>query len=537
MSLYSVLMVDDEEEVIRIIRKKINWEEIGFQVCGYARNGIEALEMVEELQPDVIMTDIKMPYMDGLELAARIKEQYPGTRIIIFSGFDEFDYVKQAIGLEVEQYLLKPLDSVEIRQVFEKVKISLDADRNLKNNIAHLERYYEKSLPLLREGFLASLLDDAVPDHKLKGYLDEYRISLDGPFFAVAIIHTSSRSAPEGMSASLLRLSVRQLVDQSSISSERDYIFNYRNNIVAVTQLEKKEEIARYTDLCDRFCKSAKRSCQAIVTIGIGQVVDQVHDLILSYKGAREALSYRTLYGAGNAINIVEIDPRDTRAVVDIQDSNDLHDIFKQIKMGNTDSLEKAVNRFVLSLKSSNINMQGFSLILMELLTGFYRFLINNEIDTGILSEEHEDVYTELLQMDSMEDIQNWLFHTSMKIQRCIQEQRSSKTGSFVREAQNYVLENYSNPELSIDLICSELGVSSAYFSTVFKRETGKTFINYLTEIRMKEAERLLVEQDEKKYIIAEKVGYSDPSYFSYVFKKWFGVSPMKYKQGSRNSL
>ena len=118
MSLYSVLMVDDEEEVIRIIRKKINWEEIGFQVCGYARNGIEALEMLEELQPDVVMTDIKMPYMDGLELTARIKEQYPGTRIIIFSGFDEFDYVKQAIGLEVEQYLLKPLDSVEIRQVF-----------------------------------------------------------------------------------------------------------------------------------------------------------------------------------------------------------------------------------------------------------------------------------------------------------------------------------------------------------------------------------------------------------------------------------
>ena len=109
MSLYSVLMVDDEQEVIEVITRKLNWEELGFKVCGSAGNGAEALEMAEELQPDVVMTDIKMPYMDGLELTRRLRSLYPDIRIIIFSGFDEFEYAKEAVRLGAEEYLLKPI--------------------------------------------------------------------------------------------------------------------------------------------------------------------------------------------------------------------------------------------------------------------------------------------------------------------------------------------------------------------------------------------------------------------------------------------
>lgn len=528
MNLYSVLMVDDEDEVVQIIRRKINWEELGFQVCGQAKNGIEALEMAEELQPDVVMTDIKMPYMDGLELTSHLKKRFVGIRIIIFSGFDEFDYVKQAIGLEVEEYLLKPIDSAEIRRVFTKMKLSLDAERDMQSNIASLEKYYQNSLPLLRESFLSSLMEDAVAGDRLGGSLEEYHIELNGPCYVIGIIHTGTKNVPKGMSVRLLRLSVRQLVDQSGINRENSYIFNYRDNIVVLSQLERREDIAGYTDLCDRFCKTAKRSCQAVVTIGIGKVVEQIRDISSSYKGAREALSYRTLYGAGNAINIMEIDPKGSMA--DIQEKNDLHGIFKQVKMGTKADVELAVNRYMVSLRCANLNLQGFRLAMMELVTEYYRFLTNNEVEIRSIVGDNEDIYLKLLHMDSMDELQSWLLDFSLDIRERMQQQRNSKSGSFVKKAQNYVAEHYSNPELTIDLVCSELGVSSAYFSTIFKKETGRTFLNYLTEYRMKEAERLLIEQDEKLYIIAEKVGYSDPSYFSYVFKKWFGMSPVKYK-------
>lgn len=528
MSLYSVLMVDDEEEVIRIIRKKIDWESLGFVVCGQARNGLEALEMVEELQPDVVMTDIKMPYMDGLELVRRLKEKNLGIHTIVLSGFDEFEYVKQAISLEVEEYLLKPIDSSEILKVFGKVKKTLDDERNLQQNIAYLEHYYQQSIPILREGFLSDLMDSAIPEDQFENYTKEYGITLTGPLYVVAVVHTSRSQAPEGISVRLLRMSVRQLLENSPTAYPSRYMFSYRDNTVILAQLESEKEIAAWTDELDRFCKYAKRSCNAVVSVGIGHAVDKVTEIPSSYGSAREAVSYRALYGAGNAINIAEIDPGESR--YDIQENDKIHQMLKQVKMGSEEQLAQTIEAYISSLQEAGLNMQTLGIALMELVTSIYRFMNANEVDPSAIMKE-KDIYTKLIQMESMDAIKKWLLETSFQIREQVQGQRTIKTGSFVGKAKAYVQENFSNPDLSIDMVCSELGVSSAYFSTVFKKETGKTFLNYLTECRMTEAERLLIMEDEKTYIIAEKVGYSDPGYFSYVFKKWFGVSPMKYKK------
>ena len=125
---YTVLLVDDEEEVIQVIMRKINWEGLGFSVIGYATNGVKAFELVEEYQPDVVMTDIKMPYMDGIELAGRIRTEYPATKILFFTGFDDFEYAKEAVHLEAEEYILKPVNSVEMTNVFTRMKIKLDQE-------------------------------------------------------------------------------------------------------------------------------------------------------------------------------------------------------------------------------------------------------------------------------------------------------------------------------------------------------------------------------------------------------------------------
>ena len=141
MDIYTVLLVDDEEEVIQVIEKKINWEGLGFSVIGHANNGVKALEMVEEYQPDVVMTDIKMPYMNGLELTARIRTEFPATKVLIFTGFDEFEYAKEAVHLEVEEYILKPVNSVELTNVFTSLKIKLDQEISEKRNAEVLKNY------------------------------------------------------------------------------------------------------------------------------------------------------------------------------------------------------------------------------------------------------------------------------------------------------------------------------------------------------------------------------------------------------------
>ena len=158
MNRYRVMLVDDEEDVAQAILKKLNWEEMGFEQPRYAHNGLEALELAEDLRPDIVMTDIKMPYMDGMELSRNLKQLYPNIRIIIFSGFDEFEYAKEAIRLEAEEYILKPIDSDELRAVFSRVHEALDRDIDEKLNVAKLENYYMDSLPLLQEDFFAALV-------------------------------------------------------------------------------------------------------------------------------------------------------------------------------------------------------------------------------------------------------------------------------------------------------------------------------------------------------------------------------------------
>ena len=128
MEKYTLLLVDDEEEVVQIIIKKMDWEALGFTVVGYASNGVKALEMVEEYQPDVVMTDIKMPYMDGIELTKRIKERYPETKILVFTGFDEFEYAREAVHIGVEEYILKPINAMELSEVFTQLRKKLEQE-------------------------------------------------------------------------------------------------------------------------------------------------------------------------------------------------------------------------------------------------------------------------------------------------------------------------------------------------------------------------------------------------------------------------
>ena len=139
--------------------------------------------MVEEFQPDVVMTDIKMPYMDGLELSNHIKTDYPTTKILIFTGFDEFEYAKEAIHLEIEEYILKPVNAVELMNVFAQVKIKLDQEISEKRNVEILQKYYMDSLPLLRANFYSTLIEGRIHEDEVSNYLSNYQISFTGPFF------------------------------------------------------------------------------------------------------------------------------------------------------------------------------------------------------------------------------------------------------------------------------------------------------------------------------------------------------------------
>ena len=187
MGAYRVLLVDDEEEIRQGICRKMNWEALGFVLAGEAANGMEALEVAEQTCPDVVLSDIKMPYMDGLELGRRLHRMMPAVKLVFFSGFDDFEYARQAIGVHALEYILKPINAQELSGVLEKIRDQLDKQLEERRNVAVWQERYEESLPLLREIFYSRLLGGKIPTEQIYERAAEYGLSFPDGVWAVAI--------------------------------------------------------------------------------------------------------------------------------------------------------------------------------------------------------------------------------------------------------------------------------------------------------------------------------------------------------------
>ena len=528
MEQYKVILVDDEAEVIDIMEAKIRWSELGFEVVGSAKNGVKALELVEKLQPDVVLTDIRMPYMDGLELSRKLNQDYPNIYIILCTGFDEFEYAKEAVHLDIKEYLLKPISAAELSESLMRLKENLDKEREEKLNVRKLENYFQESLPALQSNLFISLMEGRVSEEDYARFSAAYQVNMKGPLFCCIVFHTSENHVPEGMNPLLLSMSVEREIRQRLVEKWHCKEFLYLGNTVLIMEMGSEEQMVPITDECDRFCRWAYRVMGAVVTAGIGTVCDNLFNINLSYEGAREAVSYRVLYGTQRAINIREIVPKE-QATLSLLEEGRMHDLFRAIRVGNPEKIEEAVQKEIQKIHKHTVTIGQYHLAAMETVSNFYKFCANNSLDFNEIAGNVPNLYEKVPQMDES-SLTSWMNEMARMISEELKTARNSTSHRLVTEAQLLVREKYMDASISLDVVCSILGVSNSYFSSVFKKETGKSFISYLTDYRMDIAEELILSGETKSYKVEEKVGYLDANYFSYVFKKRFGVSPSKYR-------
>ena len=365
----------------------------------------------------------------------------------------------------------------------------------------------------------------------------DYQISLDGPYFAVVILHNSVSMAPEGINPLLITMSVRRLWEEHLDPKWKARFFTYLGDTVMIVQVDQSSALTKLTDDCQVLCRLSKHVSNATITAGISKAVNSVLSLPEAYESAREAISYRVIYGRGQALNILEVAPeiqKEAPAETSTEDNDDrFYPVFKAIKLNTPEEVEHQIDVFLSKEAPVNPSIQEYRFFVMELVTEGHRFMSANHLSMEDVFGKDEDLFQKVQHFD-LQALSAWMKESARKMQTLLRASHSDSTRSFVTKAEAYVHENYSNKDLSVESICDYLGISAAYFSTVFKRETGKTFINYLTDIRMDRAVHMLLDENEKTYVIAEAVGYSDPNYFSYAFKKKFGVSPSKYKAQQR---
>ncbi|WP_271814234.1 response regulator [Clostridium beijerinckii] len=537
MNLYRIMIVDDEEEIRLGIIKKIDWEANGFIVVGDAENGQDALEKAEKLQPDVIMTDIKMPFMDGLELGKKLVELMPSTKIIVFSGCDDFEYAHKAIKINVVEYVLKPINSAELIEVLVRLKEQLDREYNEKRNLETLYKHYIKSLPVIREQFLVGAIEGRINEEQWHEQMEELGIDFKYKHLTVGIIQADGilsfeeniNSFSGQKESALTPISIKKIVDENMGKYCKFISFIYSGMVIVMGNFEKKEDILLFIKGINEVCKVYKRIMSLTISAGIGYVYSNPSQIRFSYRTAQNALDYRFILGAGKAIYIDDVEPDNS---IQLQlDEKEERSMLNAIKISSEDEISEAIDSLFKKTEDLLLPFNQYRIYLMEIMTSLLKLVQTYAFDIEEIFGENFNAYSYLESFNSIHEVKKWIIEKAIGINSYIKRERINSSMMLIEKAKQYIKENYSDYDVSVEKLCSKLHVSPTYFSTMFKKETGTSFVNYLTATRLEEAVKLLNTTDDKTYMIAEKVGYPEANYFSYVFKKQFGVSPSKYRK------
>lgn len=530
MELYNILLVDDETDALEAMKKKIDWEALGFCLAGTAENGQEALEMAEQLHVDVVMTDIKMPYMDGLTLCKKLKENYRNIKVVIYSGFDDFEFAREAVHLEAEEYLLKPISSKDMENVFGKIKKKLDEEFNQHRNVNKLYEYYRKSLPAMQEQFVMGVLEGKITGERLKNMMEMYELDLNAPYYVVVNLYAEAAVKEQSeKTAQLLNFSLRDMAEEYLKEKMSFYCINYLDEVIFIFMLQEDKEIENVLYHVDQICKMGSRVLDIQVTGAVGQPCNSLDTLLSSYQEAKTAMEYRTILGGSQVLYIKDIEPNPQDSVAFME--YDFQNLVRAVKIGDRKETDEAIQSFMDSLRNGCITPNQYQLICMELSTELMKIGRSYKLRTKQIFGAGEHIpWQELYKHLSVDELESWLREICNNLRHTLRHERSDSTIRLTEQAKAYIGEHYKENDLSAETLCHQLNVSAAYFSTIFKKEVGLSFVAYLTKIRLEHAVELLRTTEDKTYVIAEAVGYTEPNYFSYVFKKQYGISPSKYR-------
>ena len=522
MELYRVLLVDDEEDIREGISRKMDWLGLGFSLVGEAANGQDALELAESLRPDVILTDIKMPFMDGLELCRILTDRLPAARFVVFSGFDAFEYAKQAIQMNVVEYILKPINADELSAVLRRLKDQLDRERAERRNVELLRSRYMENLPILRELFYANLLDGRIEPGTERDRAAHLDIDLQGEEWAVGLAYIGSDRRD-----ALSTLSIQNLLEET-LTADRCKLSLYNDWVAVIVSLTESFTIYDLIRVLDRVCTLAASYLGLTLTVGVGAPCKELSGMARSAAEARTALEYRSMVGRGQVIYIGDLEP-DGGQVLTFEEADE-RTLTAAVRLGSEQEVRDAAAALAGKIREANPAAGQYNLFLMELVTHLMKMTRRSGVGVEEVFGTGFSLPIQDSALPSLEELEDWCAERYLRLRTLIRRRKTDSAGQTVETAKEYIRQHYAESDLSVEKLCAYLHLSSTYFSTLFKRETGTSFTAYVTTVRMEAAAEAIRGTEEKTYLIAQRCGYEDPNYFSYVFKRHFGVTPTKYR-------
>ena len=538
--MYRILLVDDEILVRDAIKENIDWKSIDCELVGDCENGKQAAEFVQEHPVDIVLTDILMPYMDGMELSHFLHDNYPDIMIVVFSGFGEFEYAKKAIQYGVSEYLLKPVTALELTGVIEKMKEKVDQLRKEKKKMESLTRTsenYRENVQVIRSKAMEALVNCTTDIQKSLNRLQKMGITLSGCGYRVAVFDIDLYSGmyqldmEKRQESALMAFVLFNISDEIVKREKAGIAYQEGNNRVCVLFQTKwsRSFDGRIKNICQEIQTEIKKVMGTDVSMAIGKWVKNLENLSASHDMAEQALQYRYLQGGSLLIDMEESHPVQE---IDLRES--LDKLKEALKSGKTEEMETELQVIEEQIIQSLADKSRACMYLQQVMRA--ADMAAEEVSADI-SEIHEDGAELLCQITEQKSFSQACEIVRKYILRVYDAMAELNTSSGERQARmalDYIQKNYMDPNLSLNDICSYLNISTSYFSSIFKEMTGETFTEVLIRTRMEKAKELLENTTLKNYEIAEKVGFADAHYFGISFKKMTGCTPTEYARENR---
>ena len=543
--MVKVYLVEDEIIIRQSIKNSIDWEKEGYEFVGDASDGELALPVILKEKPDILITDIRMPFMDGLELSRMVKAELPDIKIVILSGYDDFEYAKQAIKIGVAEYLLKPVSSAvlleHLSEIAEKV-------RDEREDLALKKVYYQEmqeNEELIKMKFLGELISGklSLADAMEKG--KRFHMNLSGPFYRIILFKFIQEDRVKaGQSEDLARAyaAVGNYVDGLKDA------FRFQRGVEgwAFLLTSVEEDMEAQTERFIEGLKEVIAPFEALTWFGgIGSEAARLRELRYSFREADKAFAGRFVQEPNQIISVEQLNYEQLDNEFDANIFGEINQfdqiITRFLSSGSLEEVESFVGALFTEISEDHFrSLMIRQYIIMDIYATVLTFCKKLRKDAGVegevygqwegIRENEEILKLAVTTAESVDDIKDYigtLLDHAIELRNTVGGRRYSE---IIQTAKERIEQDYMTEDISLNSVAAEVCMSPSYFSSVFSKEMGKTFIEYLTEVRMEKAKQYLACSSMKTSEISYEVGYKDPHYFSYIFKKTQGCTPKEYR-------
>ncbi len=539
--MLKVFIVDDDSISRMNIKSLISWEKHGYEICGEAANGASAIQMLEEVCPAIIITDMNMPVMNGVELIEYVYRKHPNIKIIALSGYDDFEYVRQSMRKGAIDYILKHrLNQEVLLKTLENAKEIIYKEMDITTLSNTFNEQNNESLMILRRNFFKKLVQGTVTDRKeIEKMLYELKINIDTKNLALAVaeiddyhiltnkIATSDMDriimSFEDISNEILRDTCRGVVVHID---EGRFLY-----VFSLGTMRSDALINRcLTDTIERIKNSIKRYLNITACFSISDSFNDICGLSRYHLLTQNALQQKFYNGKNKIIKDSSSHKSQTSVILSL-DIREEKAITSAIKSGDRTSLGKALADIFNRLTATRAGSKSIRMICAELIDIINRVCREFGINMGLIYSDEEIPYDEMKKMDTVEDVRQWIYDTFDMLMEIMERLKLNLNYSdTTKMAIEFIYKHYSKG-ISLSDAAERIGVNSSYLSRIFKKECSMGFVEYLNMVRINQAKHLMQGGHIKLKDIVQRVGFNNYTYFFKVFKEIENMTPSEYEQ------